>query len=90
MEARLARNLIAAMIVVLVLLTLLSLGGCATVSVTTPDGMSIETKTLWKDISAAEASTEDMVLSLGSSSSADDARTLLAICLLMPEAEGCP
>ena len=65
------------------------LSGCATVEVSTPE-MSIKTRTLWKDIKAAEAQTEDMVLSLGTSTSADDAKTMMAICLLFPTAEGCP
>ena len=72
---------------VIVLMALLS--GCATVKVTTPDGMAIETKTLWKDIERASAQTEDMVLELGSSKSADDARTLMAMCLLFPQMDGC-
>jgi hypothetical protein len=77
---------------VAILLTLYAMtaGGCASVSISTPDGMVIETRTLWKDIEAAEAQTENMVLSLGTSTSSDDAKTMLALCLLLPDAEGCP
>lgn len=64
--------------------------GCASVSITTPEGMMIQTRTLWKDIKSAEAQTENMVLSLGTSTSADDAKTMMALCLLFPNAEGCP
>lgn len=63
--------------------------GCASVEVSTPDGMSIKTRTLWKDIEKAEAQTEGMVLMLGSSTSADEARTMMAMCLLFPQMEGC-
>lgn len=63
--------------------------GCATVEVSTPE-MSIKTRTLWKDIETASAQTEDLVLELGKSTSSDDAKTMMAICLLFPTAEGCP
>jgi len=67
----------------------LLVSGCAMVKVSTPDGMTVETRTLWKDVNQASAQTEDMVLELGSSVSADDARTLMAMCLLFPQMDGC-
>jgi uncharacterized protein YceK len=73
----------------LLIMILISFSGCATVEVSTPDGLSIKTTTLWKDIEAAEAQTENMVLSLGRSGSVDEAKTLMAMCLLFPNMEGC-
>ena len=66
------------------------LAGCASVSVVSPDGTRIKTTTLWKDIKAAEAQTENMVLSLGQSTPVEHAQTLVALCLLFPQMEGCP
>jgi len=88
MNRQTAYNLIAALVVVL---TLGLLSACGSVSVkTSPDGtMEVSTRTLWKDIEAASAQTEDMVLELGRSTSADEARTLMAMCLLFPQMEGC-
>jgi hypothetical protein len=72
-----------------ILMLMMTLGACAHVKVTTPE-MTISTMTLWKDIKTAEAATGDVILSLGSSTSADEAKTLVALCLLFPEADGCP
>lgn len=72
-----------------ILMLMMTLSACAHVKVTTPE-MQISTMTLWKDIKTAEAATGDVILSLGSSTSADEAKTLVALCLLFPEADGCP
>ena len=74
---------------ILVCLLAAALSGCGMVEVQSPDGTRIVTRTLWKDIQTAEAQTEDMVLQLGSSTSADDARTMVAMCLLFPHLDGC-
>lgn len=87
-----AMNKMKARVSRLAILMLLSglVASCASVSITTPDGMTIQTRTLWKDIEQAEAQTDNMVLSLGTSKSADEARTMVALCLLFPNADGCP
>jgi hypothetical protein len=75
---------------VLWIVLLFSIGGCATVKVTTPEGMSIETTTLWKDVNQAEASTENMVLKLGSSTSEQDAQgALFMVCAINPALPMC-
>ena len=73
----------------ILILFLVFLSGCATVSIETPEGLVIQTRTLWKDIERASGQTEDMVIELGSSKSTDDARTLMAMCLLFPQMDGC-
>ena len=75
--------------VFIALLVAICLGGCASVSVVSPDGTKITTRTLWKDVQTAEAQTENMVLSLGSSMSADQAQSMVALCILFPDAEPC-
>ena len=68
------------------------LAGCAQVSVkSNPDGtFEVSSRTLWKDVEAVELQTEDFVGSLGTSTSADEAQTLMAMCILFPQMEGCP
>jgi hypothetical protein len=71
------------------LILILALTSCGTVTVKTPDGFEFSSRTLWKDIEAANFQTDDFVGELGSSKSADEARTLMAMCLLFPQMEGC-
>lgn len=72
-------------------IAILMLTGCATTEMTkTPDGnMNWKSRTLWKDISDIDAEADGIRFRMGNSVSADDARVLLALCLLVPTADGC-
>ena len=63
--------------------------GCATVEVESPDGFVFKSSTLWKDISGAEVQTADFVGSINSSKSVEDAKAMMAVCLLFPENPAC-
>lgn len=65
--------------------------GCATTEMSkTPNGdMTWKSRTLWKDISDIDAEADGIRFRMGNSVSADDARMLLALCLVVPTAEGC-
>lgn len=73
------------------ILVLLLMTGCAKVSVrANADGtFDINSFTLWKDIEKVDLQTEDFVGSLGTSTSADQAQQMVAMCILFPQAEGC-
>jgi hypothetical protein len=70
-------------------LVMLSLMGCGSVSLKTPDGLEFQSRTLWKDIESVSFQGEEFVGELGSSKSAQDARAILLVCLLLPDTPGC-
>ena len=76
------RKLLAALVVV-------ALTGCGSVSLKTPDGLEFQSHTLWKDIETVSFQGEEFVGELGTSKSAQDAKAILLVCLLMPETPGC-
>ena len=78
--------------VLLAVLIMCVLSACGSVSVKTPDGLDFQSRTLWKDVQAFECVKEadgSMLCTLGSSQSAQDAKALLLVCLLMPDTPGC-
>ena len=83
--------LLAILISILTMSLVLLLSGCGNVSVKqNPDGsFEFNSRTLWKDIEAAEFQSDDFVGSVGSSTNADDARSLAALCILFPQSDAC-
>lgn len=74
---------------ILTALVTLLITGCGSVSLKTPDGLEFQSKTLWKDIETVSFQGEEFVGELGTSKSAQDARAILLVCLLLPETPGC-
>jgi hypothetical protein len=77
---------------IIAILILLLMTGCARVSVKqNSDGtFDMSSFTLWKDIEKVDLQTEEFVGSVGSSTGADQAQTMMALCILFPQLEGCP
>jgi hypothetical protein len=73
----------------MLLLLVLFLAGCGSVSLKTPDGLEFQSRTLWKDIESVSFQGEEFVGELGTSKSAQDARAILLVCLLIPDTPGC-
>lgn len=74
---------------IFLLLLCFALVGCGSVSLKTPDGMEFQSRTLWKDIETVSFQGEEFVGELGTSKSAEDARAILLVCLLLPTTPGC-
>jgi hypothetical protein len=74
---------------ILAALVMLLLAGCGSVSLKTPDGLEFQSRTLWKDIETVSFQGEEFVGELGTSKSAEDARAILVVCLLLPDTPGC-
>jgi hypothetical protein len=91
MNTRWFNNFVAICIVFILLIVAVMLAGCGSVKVKqSPDGtFEFSSKTLWKDIESAEFESGDFDGSLGSSTSADDARSLAALCILFPQSDAC-
>lgn len=83
--------LLAILISILTMSLVLLLSGCGSVKLKQHQDGTFEfsSKTLWKDISSAEFESGEFDGSLGSSTSADDARSLAALCILFPQSDAC-